>query len=289
VDPAAEIASAGAASLTFGDATTYVGFDSTAGRRRIVSTTRGRDPVWHPDPRHLRDRQEDGRQTNSHSPADAITVLVGGALEFHGHSAFRPMNPDRSTMECSDYPFSSKYIFTAICENSAGRRKGGGLRRALGFGLEVAVDDLHRVRRREAAPGLDEGAEQRPPAARLLSGPRAQRHALDQLHDQQPLTGVLAQFVDLDDVGVRQAGQRARLGHHPPAVGRRPGGAAQAFDREPSASVVARPPTAAQRHGDGRGEARDRDARDHAAHDAQATGRVGRQSRVRALGRAAIR
>ncbi len=57
-------------------------------------------------------KKMDGK-TNSHSPADAITVLVGGGLEFHGDSAFQPMNPDRSIMTCSDYPFQSKYIFSA--------------------------------------------------------------------------------------------------------------------------------------------------------------------------------
>jgi hypothetical protein len=57
-------------------------------------------------------RKMDGK-TNTHGPADAITVLVDGRLEFHGESAFRPMNPDRSTMECSDYPFFSKYVFNA--------------------------------------------------------------------------------------------------------------------------------------------------------------------------------
>ena len=35
-------------------------------------------------------------------------------------------------------------------------------------GLEVAVHDPRRVRRGEAAPGLDDGPEQRPPVARLL-------------------------------------------------------------------------------------------------------------------------
>ncbi len=57
-------------------------------------------------------RKMDGK-TNTHSPADAITVLDDGRLEFHGESAFQPMNPDRSIMECSDYPFFSKYIFSA--------------------------------------------------------------------------------------------------------------------------------------------------------------------------------
>lgn len=56
-------------------------------------------------------RKMDGK-TNSHGPADAITVRVDGGLEFHGDSAFQPMNPDRSIMTCSDYPFHSKYVFS---------------------------------------------------------------------------------------------------------------------------------------------------------------------------------
>ena len=57
-------------------------------------------------------RKMDGK-TNTHGPADAITVLDDGRLEFHGESAFQPMNPDRSIMDCSDYPFFSKYVFSA--------------------------------------------------------------------------------------------------------------------------------------------------------------------------------
>lgn len=57
-------------------------------------------------------KKMDGK-TNSHTPADAIAVRADGGLEFHGDSAFQPMNPDRSIMQCSDYPFQSKYVFTA--------------------------------------------------------------------------------------------------------------------------------------------------------------------------------
>lgn len=57
-------------------------------------------------------KKMDGK-TNTHNPADAITVLESGELEFHGESAFQPMNPDRSIMQCSDYPFYSKYVFSA--------------------------------------------------------------------------------------------------------------------------------------------------------------------------------
>ena len=43
---------------------------------------------------------------------DRVQVRVDGGLEFHGDSAFQPMNPDRSIMTCSDYPFHSKYVFS---------------------------------------------------------------------------------------------------------------------------------------------------------------------------------
>lgn len=57
-------------------------------------------------------RWTDGK-TNTHGPADAVILLAGGDLEFHGESAFQPMNPDHSIMNCSDYPFFSHYIFSA--------------------------------------------------------------------------------------------------------------------------------------------------------------------------------
>jgi hypothetical protein len=51
-------------------------------------------------------RKQDGTKTNTLRPADAITVLQDGNLEFAGQSAFAPLNPDRSVMcvPSSEYP-----------------------------------------------------------------------------------------------------------------------------------------------------------------------------------------
>lgn len=57
-------------------------------------------------------KKMDGK-TNTHRPADAPIVLASGEIEFHGDSAFQPMNPDKTIMECSDYPFFTRYVFTA--------------------------------------------------------------------------------------------------------------------------------------------------------------------------------
>ena len=56
-------------------------------------------------------KKKDGK-TNSHSPADAPIVLASGEVEFQGDSAFQPMNPDKSIMECTGYPFASRYVFS---------------------------------------------------------------------------------------------------------------------------------------------------------------------------------
>jgi hypothetical protein len=57
-------------------------------------------------------KKADGK-TNSHTPISATIVLPDGRLELHGSSAFQPMNPDRTIMQCSGYPFYTKYIFSA--------------------------------------------------------------------------------------------------------------------------------------------------------------------------------
>ena len=67
-------------------------------------------------------KKMDGK-TNSHKPADAILFLDDGRLELHGDSAFQPMNPDKSLMDCTDYPFHTKYVFsgdlvTLTCSSS---------------------------------------------------------------------------------------------------------------------------------------------------------------------------
>lgn len=56
-------------------------------------------------------KKQDGG-TNTHRPTGAPTKLAAGGIEFLGESAFVPMNPDRSTMECTDYPFSTRYRLT---------------------------------------------------------------------------------------------------------------------------------------------------------------------------------
>ena len=55
-------------------------------------------------------KKSDGK-TNTHSPTDAVTVRDDGGLELRGSSAFVPMNPDRSIMECTAYPFDTQYVF----------------------------------------------------------------------------------------------------------------------------------------------------------------------------------
>lgn len=51
---------------------------------------------------------------NSHNPADAVIVREDGTIEFRGESAHKPIDADRqSSMDCTDYPFSSRYVFSA--------------------------------------------------------------------------------------------------------------------------------------------------------------------------------
>jgi hypothetical protein len=57
-------------------------------------------------------KKQDGK-TNSHTPRDAVTRLEDGRIELLGSSAFQPMNPDRTIMQCTDYPFDTRYIFSA--------------------------------------------------------------------------------------------------------------------------------------------------------------------------------
>lgn len=56
-------------------------------------------------------KKKDGK-TNSHTPSDAPIILASGEIEFLGDSAFQPMNPDKSIMDCTDYPFASRYVFS---------------------------------------------------------------------------------------------------------------------------------------------------------------------------------
>jgi hypothetical protein len=52
-------------------------------------------------------------KVNSHAPAGAVTVLQDGNVEFQGESAHKPIGPDKKPMNCTDYPFDSRYRFSA--------------------------------------------------------------------------------------------------------------------------------------------------------------------------------
>lgn len=53
-------------------------------------------------------------KVNTHNPAGAVRVLEDGTVEFLGESAHKPIDADgRSAMNCTDYPFESRYRFSA--------------------------------------------------------------------------------------------------------------------------------------------------------------------------------
>ena len=52
-------------------------------------------------------------KVNSHGPAGAVTVLTDGSVEFLGGSAHKPVDIDTKPMDCTDYPFDSRYRFSA--------------------------------------------------------------------------------------------------------------------------------------------------------------------------------
>ncbi len=51
-------------------------------------------------------------KVNSHSPRSAPKVLAGGDVEFLGASAHKPIDADMQSMDCTDYPFDSRYVFS---------------------------------------------------------------------------------------------------------------------------------------------------------------------------------
>ncbi len=51
-------------------------------------------------------------KVNSHSPRAAPTVLADGGVEFLGSSAHKPIDSDVTAMDCTDYPFDSRYVFS---------------------------------------------------------------------------------------------------------------------------------------------------------------------------------
>jgi hypothetical protein len=81
-------------------------------------------------------------------------------------------------------------------------------------GLDVAVDEAGPVGRGEALASLQDAVEERLPGPRLGAPPLAQVGADDQLHRHEQALVVVADVVDLDDVGVRQAGERLGLALH---------------------------------------------------------------------------
>ena len=74
-------------------------------------------------------------------------------------------------------------------------------------GLNVAVHDAGRVRGGQAGAGLHEHAEDVPPGARAGGEPLADGLAADQLHGDVHGVPDGADLVDVDDVGMRDAGE----------------------------------------------------------------------------------
>ncbi|MCY1008945.1 hypothetical protein OV079_25985 [Nannocystis pusilla] len=101
-------------------------------------------------------------------------------------------------------------------------------------GLDVAVDEAGRVRRRQAARRLGEHRRDLAPAPTLLREPCPKGHAGDELHGDEHLVAVEADLVDLDHVRVRQLGQRLGLAQQPilPARVRLAVAALQQLDRD---------------------------------------------------------
>ena len=52
-------------------------------------------------------------KVNSHGPRGAVTVLQDGNIEFLGASAHKPIDDGIAPMDCTDYPFDSRYHLTA--------------------------------------------------------------------------------------------------------------------------------------------------------------------------------
>lgn len=51
-------------------------------------------------------------KVNSHGPRAAVTVLDDGNVEFLGASAHKPIDEGWVAMDCTDYPFDSRYRFS---------------------------------------------------------------------------------------------------------------------------------------------------------------------------------
>jgi hypothetical protein len=81
-------------------------------------------------------------------------------------------------------------------------------------GLEVAVDDADGVGGGEALTGLQEHGEDLAPLAGAEPGPLAEAEAGDQFHGEEHGVAELVDLVDVDDVGVGEAGHRLGLAEH---------------------------------------------------------------------------
>lgn len=57
-------------------------------------------------------KKNDG-STNTHTPTGAPIRREDGRIELRGSSAFQPVNPDRTPMTCTDYPFATQYVLSA--------------------------------------------------------------------------------------------------------------------------------------------------------------------------------
>jgi hypothetical protein len=59
-------------------------------------------------------------KVNTHNPAGAVIVREDGTIEFRGGSAHKPIDVDLKAMDCTDYPFDSRYVLSpdlseAVC------------------------------------------------------------------------------------------------------------------------------------------------------------------------------
>jgi hypothetical protein len=80
--------------------------------------------------------------------------------------------------------------------------------------LDVAMHQAARVRRRQAARGLEVRRDHRLPGRiRGTAAPRVERLPVDELHGHEHVARVLADVVNLHHVGVRELAERTRLAH----------------------------------------------------------------------------
>jgi hypothetical protein len=69
-------------------------------------------------------------KVNSHGPRGAVTVMEDGNVEFLGESAHKPIDEGWVAMDCTDYPFDSRYrlspdldsLLCADCSNCISKK-----------------------------------------------------------------------------------------------------------------------------------------------------------------------